>query len=245
MSTVDPVAREHGPVYARRRRLRWTLLSAATAAVGGYGCSVLGDFPGSSYRFGPAEPAALVKVALLLGGLVGTLLVIGVAVRLPRIPGVPGQQTFVLAVGFAAYAGGLFLGTLLPTSIPAFAHTDLAAARAGVRIACGVLAVAAAGLMGWASHRTRRDVLRARLRRSGRRVAAEVTEVHDTGITSNNAPRIRLTVRFTDSHGTARFVRRHVSVVRFAGPSVGDRISLWYDPNDPGNQKKIVVGEDH
>jgi hypothetical protein len=37
-------------------------------------------------------------------------------------------------------------------------------------------------------------------------------------------------------------VRRHLSVSRLSRPSVGDRIPLWYDPADPGNTDKIVLG---
>jgi hypothetical protein len=62
-------------------------------------------------------------------------------------------------------------------------------------------------------------------------------------VTTNNAPWIRLTVKFRDAQGTDRFVRRHMSVSRLSRPSEGDRIALWYDPADPGNTDKIVLGE--
>jgi hypothetical protein len=243
MSTIDPVARDREPGIAARRRLRWLVLSAVAALVAGYGASIFGDFPGSSYSFGLDQTGPLLKAVLLLAGLIGALLSIGIAVRLPRTPGIRGQQTFVVAGALLAFDVGMLGGTFLPTSIAEFAGTDLSGARGGVRIMCGVLAVAGGCLVGWAAMRERRRDHRAELRKSGRRVSATVTEVHDTGVTNNNAPWVRITVRFTDSHGTQRFARRHMSVSRFAGPSEGDKVPLWYDPEDPGNEKKIVIGD--
>jgi len=243
MSTIDPVARERDPAFARRRRRTWLAVSAVVAAVAGYGSSIFGDFPGSSVSFGLAEPLAAAKTLLAVASAGGTIVLLGVVLRLPGPSGIVGRQTFVLAMVLLAFDGGFFVGSFLPTSIHAYAHTDLSGTRADMRIVSAALVVLAGGLVAWAAVGERGKQGRARLRKTGRRVSAEITEVHDTGSTVNNAPWVRLTVRFKDAHGTPRFVRRRVLVTRFAGPSVGDHLPLWYDPNDPGNEKKIVIGD--
>lgn len=243
MSTVDPVARDSDPAVAGRKWRTWLAGMAGTAAVAGYGSSIVGDFPGSSVGFGVEEPFAVVKMLLALGGFAATLLLAGVVVRLPARPGLTGQQTFVLAIMLLAFDCGFFVGSFLPTSFRRFADTDLSETRFGMRVACALIVLVAAAMVAWGARKERRKQAREWLRGTETRVSAEVTEVHDTGITNNNAPWVRLTVRFTDEHGTARFVRRRMSVSRFDGPSVGDQISLWYDPADPGNEKKIVIGE--
>ncbi|MFI5915085.1 DUF3592 domain-containing protein [Dactylosporangium sp. NPDC051541] len=242
MSTIDPVQRERDPAGAARRRTVRTALMLACALIAGYGMSVDADFPGSSISFGAGEPWAVLKSLLLLAGLTATMLLIGVIVRLPEQPGPRGEPTFILGSALLAVTAGLLIGTFLPSSFREFADTDLSDARTNVRVTCAFLVIVAVALFGWAILRSRRRQHTAQLRKTGRRVSAEVTEVHDTGFTTNNAPRVRLTVRFTDATGTNRYVRRHLSVSRFDRPGVGDRIPLWYDPNDPGNEKKIVVG---
>ncbi len=243
MSTIDPVAREREPGYAARRRAVWWSLLLALTVLGGYGCSILGDFPGSSFSFSLGDTGPVVKTALALGGLIAAMVILGVVVRLPRTAGLPGQPLFVLATALLAFTAGFFIGTVLPTVIPQYAENDLEPARRGLRVFCVVMVAAAAVLVGLAARKVRRVEARTRLRVSGRRVAATVTEVHDTGVTSNNAPWIRLTVKFRDAQGTERFVRRHVYVSRLSRPSEGDRIPLWYDPADPSNTDKIVIGE--
>lgn len=246
MSTVDPVAREREPEYAARRRARWWSLLLASAVLAGYGCSILGDFPGSSFSFSLSDgrdTGPVVKTALALGGLVAAMVILGVVLRLPRRPGLTGQPLFAFATTLLAFTAGFFVGTLLPTVIAQYADDDLEPARRGLRIVSVGLVAAGAVLVGLAARKVRRAEARERLRKSGRRVAATVTEVHDTGVTTNNAPWIRLTVKFRDGQGTERFVRRHVYVSRLARPSEGDRIPLWYDPADPSNTDKIVIGE--
>jgi hypothetical protein len=242
VSTVDPVARERDPAYAARLRTRWWILMLAASVLSGYGCSIFGDFPGSSFSFGLTDLGPLLKTVLAVGGLVAAMIILSVVVRLPKRPGLVGQQLFALAVALLAYTAGFFVGTLLPTVIPDYADADLRPSRTTVRMFCGVLLVAVVVMVGLAALTSRRSELRERLRATGRRVSAEVTEVHDTGITTNNAPRVRLTVQFVDSHGTARYVRRSLYVSRLSRPAVGDHVALWYDPQDPGNVKKIVLG---
>jgi hypothetical protein len=243
VSTIDPVARERDPAYAARRRARWWSLLLVAGAMAGYGGSILGDFPGSSFSFSLGDTGPVVKTLLAVGGLAAAMVILGAVVRLPHSSGLTGQQLFVVATTLLAYTAGFFIGTVLPTVIPQYAETDLEPARRGLRVFCVVLIAAAAVLVGLAARKVRGAGVRVRLRTSGRRVSATVTEVHDTGVTTNNAPWIRLTVKFRDAQGTDRFVRRHMSVSRLSRPSEGDRIALWYDPADPGNTDKIVLGE--
>jgi hypothetical protein len=243
VSTVDPVERERDPAVAARRRavLLTALLVLSVAA--GYGGSIFGDFPGGSYSIGFNELGPLTKALLASIGLAAAMVAFGFAIRLPKPAGIRGQQSFVLAVAMLAYALGLLVGSFLPTSISRFGRAHLSGPRGGVRVAGVVLVVVAVGFFAWAARQNQARRRRAQLRAIGHRTMAVVTDVHDTGITNNNAPWVRLTVRFTDTHGTQRFVRRRMSVTRFAGPSEGDRIALWFDPQDPGNEKKIVLGD--
>ena len=243
VSTVDPVKRERDPAVAARRRAVLMAVLLVLSAAAGYGGSIFGDFPGGSYSIGFNQLGPLTKALLAAGGLAAAMVVLGFVVRLPKPAGIRGQQSFVLAVAMLAYSLGILVGGFLPTSIGRYGHADLSGPRGGVRVAGVVLAVLAAGFFAWAARQDRARRRRAQLRATGRRTMAVVTEVHDTGITNNNAPWVRLTVRFTDAHGTQRFVRRRSSVNRFAGPSEGDRMALWFDPQDPGNEKKIVLGE--
>jgi hypothetical protein len=243
VSTIDPVARERDPAYAARRRSRWWTLLLSVAVVAGYGDSIFGDFPGSSFRLSLTEVGPVLKTALGVGGLIATMLILAVVVRLPRTGGLAGRQLFVVAMTLLAFTAGFFIGTFLPTVIPQYADADLSAARRSLRIACAALVLAVAAMVGLAVQSARRVARQADLRRTGRRVSATVTEVHDTGVTSNNAPWIRLTVTFTDGKGTVRYVRRHLYVSRLSRPSAGDRVPLYYDPADPGNVRKIVLGD--
>jgi hypothetical protein len=172
VSTIDPVARERDPAYAGRRRARWFSLLLVAAAVAGYGCSILGDFPGSSFSFSLDDTGPVVKTLLAIGGLVAAMVVLGVVVRLPRPSGLTGQQLFVVATTLLAYTAGFFTGTVLPTVITQYTESDLEPARRGLRVFCVVLVAASAVLVGLAARKVRRAETQARLRKSGRRVSA-------------------------------------------------------------------------
>jgi hypothetical protein len=47
--------------------------------------------------------------------------------------------------------------------------------------------------------------------------------------------------RDRDPAGAAR---RRLTVSRLSIPSKGDRVPVWFDPKDPGNERRIVVGAD-
>jgi hypothetical protein len=236
VSLIDPDARDRDPARAARRRLAWMMFMVVAAAAGGYGASIFGDFPGSSYSFGGDEVGALLKCAVLLVGCAATIISMGVLLRLPKVAGVRGQPTFVVALALLAAAAGMFAGTLLPTSIKRFAGWDLSSARLYVRVQSGVLVLGALLLIVWAVRAVRSGQLRAALRATGHRTTAVVTEVHDSGHTINNSPRIRVTMRFTDADGKERFVRRWMTVSRLAIPDKGDRVPVWFDPKDPGQR---------
>ena len=80
-----------------------------------------------------------------------------------------------------------------------------------------------------------------RVKQSGVRTEGVVTHVGVTGTKVNGVPRVRFTVRFTDSQGVQRFVQGARLVSYFSSPSEGNTTTVWYDPNDPGNKHKIVV----
>lgn len=70
------------------------------------------------------------------------------------------------------------------------------------------------------------------LMRDGSRAPGEVTAVEDTGITINDNPRVKITVR-VDAPGQAPFdVRKTFTASRVDVPRRGDRCTVFYDPND-------------
>lgn len=57
--------------------------------------------------------------------------------------------------------------------------------------------------------------------------------VHDTGMTMNDNPRIKMTFRIEPIDGSAPFeAEKTKTVSRVEIPRAGDRFPIWYDPND-------------
>jgi hypothetical protein len=66
----------------------------------------------------------------------------------------------------------------------------------------------------------------------GRRAPGHVTEIHDTGVTINNNPRVKVTVR-AEPPGEPPFdVQKTFTASRVELPRVGDVCVVFYDPLD-------------
>jgi hypothetical protein len=108
---------------------------------------------------------------------------------------------------------------------------DKAAARAWLRDAGGVrkrLAddAIAAGYVGWNA------VEQAQLVSAGRAAPATLLEVADTGMSVNDNPRVRLRLRIEPQGEPPFEVERKVTVSRVAVPRAGERVEVFYDPDD-------------
>lgn len=67
----------------------------------------------------------------------------------------------------------------------------------------------------------------------GSQAVGTVTAVHDTNVTINNNPRVRLEFRIEPQDGTPAFeASKSVTVSRVEIPRPGDRYPVWFDPED-------------
>lgn len=242
VSLIDPNEHRRKPARTGRRWQALMVTLPVGGAATGYGLSIFGDYSGTYYSFGLDEPGALVKVLLLMAGCSGVIFALGAVTRLPRTSKLRSQPAFLVGITALAAAAGQFAGTLLPASLSAFDEADLASARTAVRLQSAGLVVVALLLIGWGVRAARRVGLRAMLRTSGKRSRGVVTDARRTGVRGGNKVRILLTVRFPDADGVQRFIRHRMTVSRLSVPAEGDRIPVWFDLKDPGNERKIVVG---
>jgi hypothetical protein len=76
----------------------------------------------------------------------------------------------------------------------------------------------------------------------GTRVPGLVSEAIATGTEIQGMPRIRFTTRFRDTAGTERWVTKTATFPRASTPRAGDPAVVWFDPAEPHNETKIMVG---
>jgi hypothetical protein len=77
----------------------------------------------------------------------------------------------------------------------------------------------------------------------GRRCTGEVVSVADTGVTINDNPRVKITVR-AEPRGVAPFTIEKTAVVsRVQIPRPGDRCTVFYDAADPQQRNGITFDE--
>lgn len=87
----------------------------------------------------------------------------------------------------------------------------------------------------------RRDARARTVIETGVKTRGVVTEVHDTGVEVLGQPRIRFTVRFTDTDGAERWVTKTRLFDPAQLPRAGDPAVVWFNPADPGDQSSIPV----
>jgi hypothetical protein len=72
------------------------------------------------------------------------------------------------------------------------------------------------------------------LMRSGVKAIGTVVGVDDTGMTINDDPRIKLTMRLQPIDGSEESVRSKIVIMsRVSLPRIGDRFPAWFDRDDP------------
>jgi hypothetical protein len=75
---------------------------------------------------------------------------------------------------------------------------------------------------------------------TGRRCTGEVLSVEDTGMTINDNPRVKITVR-AEPPGEAPFeIEKTATVSRVSIPRRGDRCTVFYDPADRENRNAFT-----
>jgi hypothetical protein len=80
----------------------------------------------------------------------------------------------------------------------------------------------------------RAEIADGRLRRTGVRTTAEVVAIRATGLSVNDNPRVRLTVRVCPAGGGPPFESTTTTLVpHVAIPRVGDHVEVFYDPANP------------
>jgi hypothetical protein len=168
----------------------------------------------------------------------------------PGMPPCPSSGWFIaLPVGIvvsvlATILGGgglIFVGTFLAVGLGslaagAFGHNPethgFAYVFGGIFTGVALLMALAGGLLG-RSVRTRVAQAEA-LVRDGARAVGTVTDVHDTGVTVNDNPRVHLRLDIRPEDGAPAFTgEKAVTVSRVKVPRVGDRFPVWYDRADP------------
>jgi hypothetical protein len=75
---------------------------------------------------------------------------------------------------------------------------------------------------------------------SGKRCSGEVVSVEDTGITINDNPRVKITVRAEPPGEPPFTIVKNATVSRVSIPRRGDRCTVFYDPADRENRNGIT-----
>jgi hypothetical protein len=232
MSTVDPIAARRARA-ARRPALAQVVVALALLVVGGalqgYGWTAL-FAPTVLLPEAPAEPnvASIVSVVL---GLPMTIAATGWWMTL-----VMRRRELGAFSGFAAFwlgaAGGLWVSA---------EHTGL-----GILRTVAICAVAFAVLLAVVGALAARSRDRARARtqeviRVGRQTTATVSDKGYIAFDESSAILTVVTFTFTDLQGVQRWVQRPVRIAATDPVVDGQETSLWFDPQNPGDDARIAV----
>lgn len=92
-----------------------------------------------------------------------------------------------------------------------------------------------------------RTARHAHIRATGTRTQGTVTLVEWTNVAAGGGegtpgdPIVKVSVQFTDGAGTVRWVTRRVAYRRADTPTVGTKLPVTYDPQQPDNTRRILV----
>jgi hypothetical protein len=181
---------------------------------------------GTTFSARPCPPGTGLRIVSLVGGVFGTLIGIGVfAAR--------GGQRTGSTIGLGAIMWSLLFITIpLSVAYAAYgpANTDNSGARA-VAVILGVIFVpmGLAPLPFALRGRKKRDLLM-QLTTQGQRCPGVVLSVEDTGMTINDNPRVRMTVRAEPTGEPPFTIVKTATVSRVRIPRPGDRCVVFYDP---------------
>jgi hypothetical protein len=137
---------------------------------------------------------------------------------------------WVLATYCVQYVGGLFL--VLGSSVPV--GTDPSVVQQAIWIVIVPYAVAAVFLVMWVLRRSAVAVTRSR----GVDTTATIESIGVDGMV-NYVQHQRMTLSFTDTNGTKRYLRTGITGGFY---DIGDTIPIRYDPEHPESKRSIIVG---
>ncbi|MER7335232.1 MULTISPECIES: SHOCT domain-containing protein [unclassified Micromonospora] len=192
--------------------------------------------------------AGCVAVAWAIHGLllIGTCGDVGQPPCPPQAPGYLGALFGgIIGVVIAVIAGaglalpGLFLAL---TGAALWAAAELPATERGMPfLLAGIFGTMILVPLAVLPFVLRRRGTAARLAAEGAEAVGTVTDVRDTGMTVNDNPRVRLTLRISPSDGSASFTGETALIVsRLDAPRRGQRFAVRYDPAD---RRRFVLGD--
>lgn len=228
MSTVDPDAarRERTTRVPEPRQL--VLPGVLVLAGAGAVAVAIGSMSGPP-DFDDTGAESLKLVLGAVGSTVGALCAVGgmiawmsLSAKNPRLLG----WAAPIALGLL----GAGLGMLLMTR-----GTPVPAVLIGLGVALGILAVVLRRV------RSARADVEDQIMRAGPPVTGEVTNQGYTHFGESARILTTATYAFADAQGVRRFVQRMV-VIEASDPLVnGEPVDIWFDRQDPANEKRIVV----
>jgi hypothetical protein len=176
----------------------------------------------------PCPPGTGLHILALVGGIFAGLF--GIALFAAR-----GQRGRPARIGLALIMWSLLFLTLAG-SVAYAAYGPANNHNSGARTAAVVLALVFVPMglapIPFALVGGRRRQKALELAAHGRRCAGEVTSVEDTGITINDNPRVRITVRAEPPGEPPFTIVKTATVPRVRIPRPGDRCTVFYDPAD-------------
>jgi Short C-terminal domain len=185
----------------------------------------------------PCPPGTGLHIMGIIGGVFAGLIGIGIYATRGE-GGQPGRVGLGAIMWFL-----LFVTIALSVAWSAFgpANTDSTAAR-GVAIAFAFtfIPMGLAPILFSLKGPGRKQRLAQQLMATGRRCTGEVMSVDDTGITINDNPRVKITVRAEPPGETPFTIVKTATVSRVSIPRRGDRCTVFYDPADRENRNGIT-----
>jgi Short C-terminal domain len=185
----------------------------------------------------PCPPGTAGHILAVIFGTFAGLIGIGIwAARGPgnRRPSPVGLGAIMWALLFCTLAGSAILAAFGPASSDDSGAKTTAAILGVIFIPMGLAPIPLA-FMG-----RRKSARAADLVSHGRRCTGEVIAVHDTGVTINDNPRVKMEIR-ADPPGEPPFTIEKTAVVsRVQIPRPGDHCVVFYDPSDREHRNGVT-----
>ena len=175
----------------------------------------------------PCPPGTAGHILGLIGGVFGAIAAVGIYAARGKRGG-----------GSATIGLGLILWTLVFVTIPASmlvaaygpANNHNSAARTTSIILAAVFIPMGLAPLPFAIRGRKKQAVMLELATQGKRCSGVVESVQDTGVTINNNPRVRITVRAEPPGESPFTIEKTATVSRVRVPRPGDRCVVFYDP---------------
>lgn len=212
-------------------------LLVAGGLYGGYGigCTVIDERDDAPPAYVAGDDIGMVTVGGLLAAVIGWVTWSLLVDRYPRTLGQLHAPGFLLP----AAAAGLLLAAVELDVVDRYAGPAVLVGAAGVGFLLLAVTTAAA--------RRRRWLLELDLIAHGTPVPATVVESGLDPDDFEEASNVITTAvfRFTGTDGTVYRVRRGVTIPANAPLFEGQRTTIWFDPDNPTDERRIVIGIQH